>query len=419
MNVEIVTIGDELLIGQVVDTNSAWMSRALADSGFQVVRITAVGDHEDDILQAIDSAFSRATIVLTTGGLGPTKDDITKKTLCKYFNCGTHFSNEVYMNIEALFTSNGRAMNTLTRDQAIVPNLATVIQNSVGTAPCTWFNKDEKVLISLPGVPMEMKWLMSQEIIPRLRSRFGRDLFIQHLTIWVKGYAESQLAIYLSEFEDELPDFITLAYLPQPSLIRLRLTATHADDSLINRTLNELKNKLIELLGDHILADQDKPIEIQVGELLKQQQATLGMAESCTGGAIAKLITSVPGSSEYFKGSIVAYANQVKESILAVSSNDIERLGAVSREVVEQMAQGAVHALDCDYAIATSGIAGPGGGTDDKPVGTVWIAIAGRKGTVVSEKYIFGRDRIQNITRTTNTALLMLLSYVKRASKTN
>lgn len=414
MNVEIVTIGDELLIGQVVDTNSAWMSRILADSGFKVVRITAVGDNETDILEAIDTAFTRATIVLTTGGLGPTKDDITKKTLCKYFNSGMHFSHEVYMNIEELYLTNGRVMNALTRDQALVPNVATVIQNRVGTAPCTWFNKQEQVLISLPGVPMEMKWLMHNEIVPRLRKRYGRDLFIEHLTLWVKGYTESQLAIYLSDFENELPNFVTLAYLPQPAIIRLRLTATHPDETLVTSTLSQLKKQLYSLLKDHILADQDKAIEIQVGEVLRKHNQTIGTAESCTGGSIAKLLTSVPGSSEYFKGSIVSYANRVKESVLGVSSSDIQTLGAVSQEVVEQMATGAIRVLDCDYAIATSGIAGPTGGTDEKPIGTVWIAVANKAGHVVSEKYIFGRDRLQNITRSTNVALLMLLSFIEK-----
>lgn len=417
MNVEIVTIGDELLIGQVIDTNSAWMSRVLADSGFQVVRITAVGDNEEDILQAIDKAFSRATIVLTTGGIGPTKDDITKKTLCKYFNSGMHFSHEVYMNIEELYMTNGRVMNALTKDQALVPNVATVIQNRVGTAPCTWFNKEEKVLVSMPGVPMEMKWLMNNEIVPRLRNRFGRDLYISHLTLWVKGYAESQLAIYLSEFEDALPEFVSLAYLPQPSIIRLRLTATHPDESLVSKTLADLKQQLVALLDGHILADQDKAIEIQIGETLKKHQATVGTAESCTGGSIAKLLTAVSGSSAYFKGSIVAYANEVKENLLQVSTADLQSKGAVSQEVVEQMAKGAIQTLNCDYAIATSGVAGPTGGTDEKPVGTIWIAIAHKDGEVYSEKYFFGRDRTQNIARTTNVALLMLLSFIEKQAK--
>ncbi|GHT31070.1 CinA-like protein [Bacteroidia bacterium] len=411
MNTEIITIGDELLIGQVIDTNSAWMGEALEREGFKVSRKTAVGDVEEDMLDAIDSALKRADIVLLTGGIGPTKDDITRSTLCHYFDCGLHFSDEVYENVERIFYNSGRGMNELTRNQALVPDACTVIQNRAGTAPCTWFERDGKVLVSMPGVPHEMKWLMTNEIIPRLKQHFCRDLFILHKTMWVTGFGESALAIELTDFENELPSFIRLAYLPQPGLVRLRLTANTQNEEEAWKAIALQQEKLRQILGNHIITEEDKPIEVLIGEALLAKGLTMGTAESCTGGHIASMITSIPGSSRYFKGGVVSYSNDVKSDVLGVSTEDLEKHGAVSQPVVEQMAKGALRVLDCDCAVATSGIAGPDGGTKEKPVGTVWIAVATGKG-VVSECYHFTTVRDTNVLRASSMALLMLLDQL-------
>lgn len=414
MTVEIITIGDELLIGQVVDTNSSWMAKILNENGFKVVRKVTVGDEADDITKAIDDARKKVSIVLLTGGLGPTKDDITTKTLCKYFDSELHFSDEVYENIVKLFHLNGRVMNELTRNQAIVPSKATIIQNAMGTAPCTWFEQDGGILVSMPGVPYEMKWLMENEIIPRLKKRFHRDLYIKHQTCLVTGYSESALALKLTDFENKMPSFVKLAYLPQMGIIRLRLSAYCEDEKIAEEAINTLKWQLEEILKGNIIVEEDKNLEVLVGEYLRSKKRTVGTAESCTGGMIASLLTSVPGSSDYFLGSIVSYANEVKHNLLGVDSHDLEKYGAVSRQVVEQMAKGALKVLGCDYAVATSGIAGPGGGTPEKPVGTIWIAMANKE-KVISKEYHFNTisTRENNIQRTVNFSLLLLLEELR------
>ncbi|MDR3141159.1 MAG: CinA family nicotinamide mononucleotide deamidase-related protein [Tannerellaceae bacterium] len=414
MDVQIITIGDELLIGQVVDTNSAWMGQELGKAGFQVIRRTTVGDVEKEILEAIDAAMNRVQIVLLTGGLGPTKDDITQKTLCRYFDSGLHFSEEVYENILNLFAKSGRTINGLTRNQATVPDKCTVIQNKAGTAPCTWFEKDGKILVSMPGVPYEMKWLMTNEVIPRLKKRFRQDMFIRHKTVWVSGYTESMLAMQLSGFEEQLPSFVKLAYLPQPGLIRLRLSAYGSNEQESEQAITEQNEKLHKLIAGHILAEEDKTIEEQTGEALLAGNLTMGTAESCTGGRIAGMLTSIPGSSRYFVGSIVSYSNDVKRHVLGVSHEDLSRYGAVSQAVVEQMSLGAMRVLGCDCAVSTSGIAGPDGGTPEKPVGTVWIAAAYR-GKVVSECHHFTGIREMNVVRASNMALLLLLELIRKA----
>jgi nicotinamide-nucleotide amidase len=413
MNVQIITIGDELLIGQVVDTNAAWMGQELGKAGFQVIRRTTVGDVEKDILEAVDAAMNRVQSVLLTGGIGPTKDDITQKTLCRYFDSGLHFSEEVYENILNLFTKQGRTINELTRNQAIVPDKCTVIQNKAGTAPCTWFEKDGKILVSMPGVPYEMKWLMTNEIITRLKERFHQDIFIRHKTTWVSGYTESMLAMHLSEFEGQLPPFVKLAYLPQPGLIRLRLSAYGSNEQESEQAIIKQNEKLHKLIAGHILAKDNKTIEEQIGEALLAKKLTMGTAESCTGGRIAGMLTSVPGSSRYFAGSIVAYGNEVKRHVLGVSYEDLSHYGAVSQAVVEQMSLGAIRVLGCDCAVSTSGIAGPDGGTPEKPVGTVWIAAAYKR-NVVSECHHFTGVREMNIVRASNMALLLLLKLIRK-----
>ncbi|MDR1402968.1 MAG: CinA family nicotinamide mononucleotide deamidase-related protein [Tannerellaceae bacterium] len=415
MNVQIITIGDELLIGQVVDTNSAWMGQELDKAGFRVIRRTAVGDVEKDILEAIGAAINCVQIVLLTGGIGPTKDDITQKTLCKYFDSELYFSEEVYANIIHLFDQSGRTVNELTRAQAMVPRKCTVIQNKTGTAPCTWFEKDGKILVSMPGVPYEMKWLMTNEIIPRLKKKFGRDIFIRHKTTWTSGFTESALAMQLAGFEEQLPPFVKLAYLPQPGLIRLRLSACGKNgEQESEQVITALNEKLHKLIAGHILATEDKAIEEQMGEALLAKGLTMGTAESCTGGRIASMLTAIPGSSRYFAGGVVSYSNDVKRRVLGVSEEDLSRYGAVSRPVVEQMSAGAIRVLGCDCAVSTSGIAGPDGGTPEKPAGTVWIAAA-YKGKVVARQHRFAGIREMNIVRASNMALLALLELIRKA----
>jgi nicotinamide-nucleotide amidase len=412
INVEIITIGDELLIGQVIDTNSAWMAQALNKIGFEVKNMVTVGDNEKDIEKAFDRALLRSSIVLVTGGIGPTKDDITKKILCKYFDCSLRFDGEVLKNMEELFARSGREINPLTYGQAYVPDASTVIQNKLGTAPATWFECDGKVLISMPGVPSEMKWLMENEILSRLKATFKQDLYILHKTYWVEGYTESALAMHLDEFEKDLPGNIHLAYLPDLGLIRLRLTGKDESEQALSEAMQAQTSKLRAAIGEKILTEEDKPIEFVLGKLLKQKSLTLGIAESCTGGNIAHTLTTVPGSSQYFNGAIVAYSNEVKTSLLKVNPSDLKQEGAVSETVVTQMVQGVQTALRTDCAIATSGIAGPDGGTAEKPVGTVYIAVA-YKDKIISQKFSFGFSREQIIQRATNTALLMLYKLVK------
>lgn len=415
MQVEIITIGDELLIGQVVDTNSAWIANILNDNGFQVVRKVAVGDNAEDIKNAIADARSRVSVVLVTGGLGPTKDDITLKTLCEYFDTSLIFSEEVYAHIENMFRKRGFVMNELTRNQAFVPEKATVIQNEAGTAPCTWFDVDEGVFVSMPGVPYEMKWLMENEIVPRLKKRFHRDLYIKHLTCSVSGIPEAALAIELTDFENNLPSFVKLAYLPNSGMIRLRLSAYYHDVKEADDTIYALQNQLKETLKKYIVAEEDKNMEVLIGEKLRSKGLTVGTAESCTGGAIAAALTSVSGSSDYFRGSVVAYANEVKCRLLGVSESDLLQYGAVSKQVVEQMARGVLQVLGCDYSVAVSGIAGPNGGTPEKPVGTVWIAVA-NKDSVRSKAFHFTAIREQNIQRTVVISLIMLLKSLNNGN---
>ncbi|MDP4202792.1 MAG: CinA family nicotinamide mononucleotide deamidase-related protein [Bacteroidota bacterium] len=412
MNVEIITIGDELLLGQVVDTNSAWMGAELAKEGFRVRGITSIGDEAADIKEAIGRLLGKADIVLVTGGLGPTKDDITLQTLCEFFETKMVFSERIYKDIETFLAGRPGAMNELNRMQAMVPEKATAISNSVGTAPITWFERDGKILVSMPGVPVEMKTVMSNEIIPRLKKYF-RVPSIQHRHIIVGGYSESALAIKLEEWENDLPDFIKLAYLPQIGLMRLRLTASMNDQHELSRVLDAQVEKVKPILGDAILALDDITPEVVVGNLLLQRKMTMATAESCTGGNIAHLITSVSGSSEYYKGSVVAYANEIKQNILGVSESDLNAYGAVSQQVVEQMARGVQSRFNTDVAVATSGVAGPTGGTPEKPVGMVWIAVAVRD-KVVSECFQFGKLRDRNITRATIEALVLLKKEIEK-----
>ncbi|MBQ7824669.1 MAG: competence/damage-inducible protein A [Bacteroidaceae bacterium] len=409
MNVEIITIGDELLIGQVVDTNSAWMAKELNAIGAEVLHITTVRDRKDEMIEAFNEAFTRVNVVLVTGGLGPTKDDITKQTLCDYFGTELVFSQEVYAHLENLLQRRGLQMNESNRAQALVPESCTVIQNAVGTAPIMWFEHDGRILVSMPGVPSEMKQVMTSDIIPRLSSFKQDAAVIVHHTCLVRNFAESVLSEFLDDFERNMPEDIKLAYLPTPGLIRLRLTARGTDEEKTKRNLDGQVKKLCGLLGNNILCNEDLSLTQIVGKFLKERGWMLSTAESCTGGNIAHQITKVPGSSAYFKGSVVAYSNEVKENVLGVSAADLTAFGAVSDPVVRQMCDGVCRLMNTECSVAVSGIAGPDGGTPDKPVGTVWIAAkCGDK--IQTQLCSFASRRENNIARATQAALLLLVS---------
>ncbi len=409
--IEIITIGDEILIGQIVDTNSAWMATELNKSGFELAQITSVHDDANHIVESLELALKRAEVVLFTGGIGPTKDDITKHTLCKYFDTKLVFEESVIRNIELLFSTRPNfVMNELTRLQAMVPENCTLIQNRVGTAPVTWFEKDGKVIVSMPGVPYEMKNVMSAEIIPRLQKHFKTPVLL-HKTVQVYGYGESALALLIAEWENELPEYISLAYLPNSGIVKLRLSGLLDDALTLEFAMNQQIDKLTQILGNAIVAFEDIPIEKMIANLLKSKGLMVATAESCTGGNIAHQFTLIPGSSEFFKGSVVAYSNEVKTNVLQVSTEDLENYGAVSQAVVEQMAIGVRRLLKADVSIATSGIAGPTGGTIDKPVGTVWISVSSEELTL-SREFRFGPLREQNIIRSTQAALLMLKEII-------
>ena len=413
MNVEIIVIGDELLIGQVTDTNSGWIARELNHKGWEVTEITTVRDRSREITDALNSSFGRVDVVLMTGGLGPTKDDITKQTLCDYFGGKLVFDESVFANVEAIFRRRKLTMNDSTRNQAYVPNMCTVIQNPVGTAPVMWFERNGKVLVSMPGVPTEMKTVMKEVVISRLREYFQDHSSILHRTCLVKDFTESRLSETLSDFEAQLPACIKLAYLPTPGVIRLRLTARGDEESYLQKIIDDEFFKLRTILGSHLFCGSDTTLAGALGSILAERGETLATAESCTGGNIAHEITRIAGSSVYFKGSVVAYSNEVKTRVLNVSSEILSGFGAVSRETVLQMVSGVQRLLSSDCAIATSGIAGPGGGSVEKPVGTVWIAVRyGERSEV--ECFCFEGDREQVIARATQSALLMLIQLMTK-----
>lgn len=411
--ITIITIGDEILIGQIVDTNSAWMGMELNKAGFSVQKIISIHDDEKQILAALDDAFSETDIVLVTGGLGPTKDDITKLALCHYFDTKLVFDEFVYQNIELLFRHRPAVMNELTKLQAMVPEKCTVIQNIVGTAPVMWFEKVGKVLVSMPGVPFEMKVVMEREIIPRLKKRFEIQNIL-HKTVQVYGHGESALALKIADWENSLPEFLHLAYLPSLGIVKLRLSGYHADNQMLEREIDDRIEKLKVILGDSIIAENDLPIENMLLEMLRNKNLTISTAESCTGGNIAHRITLIPGSSAVFKGSVVAYDDNVKTQLLGVSEYDLKEHGAVSRRVVEQMAVGVQNSIQTDISIAVSGIAGPSGGTEEKPVGTVWIAVQ-IGGKTESRLFNFGNfPREVIIERSSTAAIVIALESVRR-----
>ena len=411
MNAGIIIIGDEILIGQVVDINSSWISREMNKIGFRTETVITVGDDGKSISDAIDRCLEVADVVFMTGGLGPTKDDITKKVICEKFGTELVLNEAVLANVAEMLGRRGIAMTENNRGQALVPATATVINNAVGTAPGIMMERNGKLLFSMPGVPFEMRYLMEHEIIPLIKKHYNLKP-VYHKTLLLTGIAESILAEKISDWEDSLAKNVRLAYLPAYSSIRLRLSVYQPDDtteSYINAKVEELKR----IVPENIIAYEDIKLEELVGKLLKDRHCTVATAESCTGGKVASLITSVSGSSEYYKGSVVSYCNEVKADVLGVSRADLEKYGAVSSTVAEQMASGVRRLLKTDYAVATTGIAGPTGGSDEKPVGTVWIAVA-TPTRVVSRKYVFGKDRSINIERFAASALSMLIVEMEK-----
>lgn len=416
MLAEIITIGDEILIGQIVDTNSAWMGTRLNEAGIQVNRITSIPDNAAHITETLDDALRRVDVVLITGGLGPTRDDITKETLAAYFGMPLRLHQPSMEFLAGLLAKRGIDFNAGNRSQAMLPEGCTVIPNRNGTAPGMWFERDGKIVISMPGVPFEMKALMEEEVLPRLKSHFRLNAIV-HKTAVTMGLAESVLAETIAPWEEALPDYLHLAYLPNPAGIRLRLSAYEVNRGEAQSEIDRQFEKLEKIIPMYLIGYGDATLETAVGKILAARGETLATAESCTGGAIAGRITGHAGASEYFKGSVVAYANPVKIALLGVKSATLQKHGAVSRETAVEMAEGVRRTTGATYGISTTGIAGPAGGTPEKPVGTVWIAVATPEGTF-ARKMTFGALREPNIQRAASAALNQLRLYLAGAGDT-
>lgn len=410
MRAEIITIGDELLIGQVVDTNSAWMAERLNEYGIELYQITSVHDERTAIINALDEAFGRVDIVLTTGGLGPTKDDITKQVLCDYF--GTHLieSASVRAHIYDLYKDRPDVLNRLTATQWLVPETATILENRVGSAPLMVFNKESQLLASMPGVPYEMKIAMDEQILPYISRQLSaiRNQII-HRTLQVTGIPESSLAILLEDYENSMPQGLHLAYLPKDGIIRLRLSSY---GELTEEEMTYWFAELKRLTADYLIADTDEPLEVILGRMLKERHQTISTGESCTGGKLASLLNKHAGSSAFYYGSIISYDNSVKEQVLGVPAELIKAHGVVSEEVVRVMAGSVRKILNTNYSIATSGIAGPTGGSEEKPVGTVWIAWATPEGTT-AECFHLGKLREQITDRACMKALIGMIERIR------
>ena len=412
INVSIITIGDELLIGQVVDTNSAWMAQQLNSIGVWVHRRVAVGDVYDDIWKALDDEYLLSDIILITGGLGPTADDITKPLLCKYFDGKMIMHEETLAHVTYLFEKvfkRPMPLLEVNRKQAEVPDTCTVLKNAAGTAPGMLFEKNEKLFISMPGVPHEMQYIMQTHILSLLQQKFSLP-HIAHRTLLTAGIGESMLAEKIKDFETALPQHIKLAYLPNYGLVRLRLTSSGEKEKIENE-IDHLFQKLKEEVKENLVVDEDIQMQGVVAKLLKEKGKTMSTAESCTGGYIASLITAMPGASEYYKGTVVSYDNSIKKSALHVRNETLEMHGAVSEETVTEMVQGILYMMQTDYAVAVSGIMGPDGGSAEKPVGTVWVAV-GSKENIISSKFNFRFSRQRNIELTAMNAFNMLRIFI-------
>ncbi len=407
MNAIIITIGDEILLGQILDTNSQYMATRLTSIGVEVIEMLTIPDRPEKIAEMVDYAVKRAQLVLITGGLGPTKDDVTKKVLTDYFGGHLVFNEEAFTWLKELLTGRGIALNENNRSQAILPDNCRLLRNFKGTASGMWFEKQGKDVISMPGVPFEMEHLMEVYVIPGLREKYPH-LELVYRVIKVYDIPESELAEKLEIWEDALPGGLGLAYLPSPGLVKLRLTAKGKAVGMLDAYYSALKDVL---RGLRFVEGEDTSVEKQIGEMMKERKLSLATAESCTGGYIAHLLTSVAGSSDYFKGSVVAYSNEMKENVLKVNAEDIRLYGAVSETVVKQMAEGVKRITGADCAVSTSGIAGPGGGTLEKPVGTVWIGVSTPDKTI-ARKFVFSFTRERNIAKAAVKALDMLMEEI-------
>lgn len=401
---EIITIGDEILIGQIVDTNSAWLGDKLSKLGVKVNQITSISDGKEEIRTTLDRALKQNEITIVTGGLGPTKDDITKYTLAELFNCKLIKNEDCYKAVEELCSKKGLDFNELNKGQGYVPQCCTAVVNDHGTAPGMIFEREGHYLVSLPGVPFEMKPMCEDKIFPFLKEKLTLSHNI-HTSVTIYGIPESTLAIKISDWEDALPDYLHLAYLPNPNRIRLRLSAYGIENPQeVEKEINKHFETLKQIIPLNFIGDESESVEHSVAELLIKRGETLSLAESCTGGSIAAHFTAMPGASKYLLGGIVAYSNDIKINVLGVNAEDIATEGAVSETVVRQMAEGVRKLTGSTYAIATSGIAGPDGGTEEKPVGTVWMAVATPNGTITSKK-LFTKLREQNIEYSTIRAI--------------
>ncbi|MGV3684964.1 MAG: competence/damage-inducible protein A [Daejeonella sp.] len=411
MLAELITIGDEILIGQIVDTNSAWMAQQLNLAGIAVKQISSVSDERQHILNALKEASERADIILITGGLGPTKDDVTKTTLAEYFNVGLHTDAEALENVKRIFSRHKGPMLEANIKQAEVLENCITLVNSNGTAPGMWIEHEGKIYVSMPGVPFEMMYLMEELVLPKIKERFSLPSIVHH-TILTAGIGESLLADNISLIEDSLPDHIKLAYLPKLGLVRLRLSGKGGDPHQLQSEIASWVLKITNAVSEFVVTEADVPLEKAVLDNMASKGLTLSVAESCTGGYLSHLLTMHAGSSKVFLGGAISYSNQLKESMLNVSEDTLTKFGAVSEETVLAMARGAIKNYASDYSVAISGIAGPDGGTEEKPVGTVWVAVAGKTKTI-SRKFQFGNKRAQNIERSAVNALSMLHKLVK------
>jgi nicotinamide-nucleotide amidase len=403
---ELLTIGDEILYGQIVDTNAQWMGVHLSNAGIKIIRKTSVGDQEHEILTALAEAEKRADIILITGGLGPTSDDLTKPCLVKYFNCELKIHEEALAEVTAFFKSRGRELTEVNRQQAALPVCCEKVTNKIGTAPGMWFSRNGKVFVSMPGVPHEMKLMMTELIIPKLKATFKTPVIYHHI-IRTVGIGESFLADKIASWENSLPEHIKLAYLPSLGEVKLRLTGMGQSKEDLVAEVNDLIVQLKPLVGDFIYGYGEDPLEVIIGKTLREQKLTLSVAESCTGGYLSHLITSVPGSSDYYLGSMIPYAYEIKMRQLGVRPETLEQYGAVSEPTIKEMANLVRAKFNTDIGVATSGIAGPGGATPDKPVGTVWIAYSDKYQTV-TKKLQLSTDRALNI-RMASIAVLNLI----------
>jgi nicotinamide-nucleotide amidase len=413
MIADIINIGDELLIGQVINTNASWIAEKLNAVGIQVRQITSVSDNSNHIQTSVGEAFLHSSLIVLTGGLGPTKDDITKHTLAEYFNSKLILHEPTLKHVEEFFRMRGRPMLETNRRQAEIPECCEAIPNANGTAPGMWFEQNGKILVSVPGVPYEMKAIIEDHVLPRLAAGINGSVIL-HKTILTHGAGESFLAEIIEDWEDQLPQHIRLAYLPQPGMVRLRLTATGDNKPALEQALKNQIDALHSLIPDLIFGYDTETLESIIGQMLRNEKAGLCTAESCTGGYLTHLITRVPGSSDYFRGSVVAYSNELKSKLLNVEPSLIENYGAVSKEVVESMAHNARTVTGSDYAIATSGIAGPAGGSPEKPVGTVWVCVAGPM-TIETKIFRFGNNRERNNHMSAVSALNMLRMMLKQS----